>query len=283
MKIKTRCWILSVGLVTLAFSLQPIAVDAGELQFEVSLPKKDWLVGEPVVLHVEFLNNSQTNQLVPGQLALGFGMTDYQVSKDGEAFHSLGSLLPVERKLQFITLAPGDSISHEEILAYDISTDNLAFSSPGDYFIRVDCQKQNSSIVKIHLKESESEDDRRGAEVMRSSSVLMAITPFGRTTQDAIKSLKKCADSKSTFTPYAAFFLGVAETNKTNALALLDKADVAGFPLQSRAVYEKARINLELGEKVKANELFQRITNEFPNSAATSDVKRKKLLESSQP
>ena len=265
----------------------PVSADAGSvepLSLEISSPKQAWLFAEPVLVRAVFVNNTITNQLLSAELQVGIsGDISYLVSGDNKSFKPLEPLLLRDPVRQWIIIPPGESFYHDEILTYDAGADGLVFPTPGEYYIRLDYRGQKSNVLKIEVKEAVTINDRRWAGVMSSHDVLLAITPYGGRDVKALKKLDDCVTEPSAYSPYAALFLATSETNRTDALALLDKADVGGFPLQSRAVYEKARINLELGDKAKANELFQRIANDFPNSAAASEVKRKKLLESSKP
>ena len=258
---------------------------AEPLSLEISSPKQEWLVAEPVLVRVVFVNNTTTNQLLSAEFQVGISSSavSYLISKDNKNFKPLEPLLFRDPVRQWMSISPGESFYHDELLTYDAGTDGLVFPIPGEYYVRVDYREQKSNVLKIQVKEAMSADDRKWAGVMRSRDVLLAITPYGGRDVEALKKLGDCTKEPSVFSPYAAFFLASAETNKTNALALLDKADVANFPLQSHAVFEKARINLELGDKQKAHEQFERVLNSFSNSAAASEVKRKNLLESSKP
>lgn len=93
-------------------------------------------------------------------------------------------------------------------------------------------------------------------------------------TLNAVKILSECSEDSSTYSPYAAFTLASGDGNKTNALALLAKADIGGFPLRSRALLKAARLYEELGNTQKARELYERILREFPASPAAAEVRR---------
>ena len=286
-----RCLAHGVNLVRLWLALsltQALAVAAfgsETVKLSIICSKQEWFVGEPLVLQLDFKNVSETNQFVETELQNGVGWAGYWISSDGTNYTEIGANVfhdPVGRKT---SITANESLYHEEILWFNSRTGRSLFTNAGDYFLRVDCRGRTSNALKIHVKNPTRDIDKNWANVFQTREVLLAGTRGGQKSDAAVKLLQECANTLSTYSPYAAYFLAQTELEKTNALALYEKADVADFPLQGRAVYEKARINLELGEKAKAkaNELFQRIANDFPNSAAASEVKRKNLLESSKP
>lgn len=263
--------------------LQADVVQSATLSPVISCSKEEWLVAEPFVIQLSFTNNSGTNQIIDTFFGNGSSRTSYWVSRDGERFYSINAILSVDPGGQTTCLAPSESCYHDEILSYDSHADSPLLSTLGDYFLRVDYRGQKSNVIKIHVREAEAATDKKWVNAMKSRDVAIALMVPTWKTDEASKTLNDCVKEVSVYSHYAAFSLAAIEPNKTNALMLLDKSDVAGFPLRHKVVLEKGRINLELGEKAKANELFQRIANDFPNSAAASEVKRKNLLESSKP
>lgn len=274
-----RLWLA----LLIAQLLAVAAVGSETVELSITCLKQEWFVAEPFVLQLNFKNVSDTNQFVETELQNGIGAVNYLISTDGTNFSDIGANVFHDPVGRTAGIAPNESLCHEETLWFNSHTGKTLFSNTGDYFFRVDCRNRTSNILKIHVNKPTGDVDKKWASVFQAREVLLAGTRGGQKSDAAAKLLQECANVSSVYSPYAVFFLAQTEPDKTNALALFEKADVADFPLQSRVAYEKARINLELGDKAKANELFQRIATDFPNSAAASEVKRKKLLESSTP
>jgi tetratricopeptide (TPR) repeat protein len=251
----TRLWLMFLITQSLAVA----AVGSEAVALSISCLKQEWLVGEPLVLQLNFKNKSQTNQFVETELQNGIGTVNYLISTDGTNFSDIGANVFHDPLGRTAIISSNESLYHEEILWFNTHNGKTLFSNTGDYFFRVDCRNQTSNILKIHVKKPTEEADEKWANAFQAREVLLAGTPGGQKSATAVKLLTDCVNLSSAYSPYAAFFLAQSEPDKTNALALYEKADVANFPLQGRVILEKARLNLELGDKAKANELFQRI------------------------
>ena len=275
-----RRWLVFVVLSVFVMAQQSSAVEDAPLwNIAIQPAKGAFLVAEPVLLRVTISNNAATPVTVYTKLQNGVGAT-YEISRDNVAFTRIHPGFYRDPAGSTQLLAPGDIFVHDEVLLLNWRNTEPLFQI-GTNYVRVNCYGKLSQSAQIVVTGPSNQDDEAASKIMTRPEIMKAVAL--RNLDNVRASFEVIAMGKSAYSPYAAFFLALVETNKLNAIVLLDKADVTGFPLQSRAVLEKGRINLALGNKQKAHEQFERVVNEFPNSAAFFEVKQRKLLKSSQP
>jgi hypothetical protein len=282
----------SLGLMVLALAFvipaapsfsqsAPAALDQG-LSFVISCAKSNWLFGEPVPVRLAFTNPCSTEKAVTTTLRLGAAAA-YMVSEDGTNFERVKPVMFIDAGWDRTRLAPGESFYHEEILCFDGRPRGLVFPRPGRYSVRVDVDGIQSNVLIIGVVEPVSEIDKKWSVTFRRPEVALAASRPGFWGTKTAEALAGCPQQPGTFSPYAAFLLATRGTNRLEAIALLEKADIIGFPLQSQAIYERARRLLELGRQPEALEGFKRVVREFPDSAAAWGVKANGLLAVKQP
>lgn len=240
----------------------------------ISCDKSGLLLGEPLVVSVTLTNAGPTNVSFSPSLFNGTSHAGYMVSLDGRDFQWIGSMVVHDPPAATKVLSSGDTFKHEQVLVYDGRTDGLALPRENDYFVRVDYRGHKSNVLKIQVKSPESESDVKWTRRLGSKEVLHMLTLPSWRTDAAVKVLNECASETSTYSPYAVFALASGDKNKTNALAMFGRLDIAGFPLRSQALLGQARINEELGNIQTARQQFERIVNEFPNTSAATDARR---------
>ena len=270
----------SLACLNLCFLLPVTAAvpDAGGpedgLEVIISCEKPGLLLAEPLVVSVTLTNASPTNLSVSAALHNGMSWAAYMVSKEGHEFKSIEPLVVSDPPGFMAVMRPGETFRHDQMLVCNGRTDRLVFPTEGDYYIRVDYRSRKSNVLKIQVKTPESTAELKWTERLSSRDVLVKLTMPSWPREAAAKILRDCATETSTYAPYAAFALASGEKNKTNALVLFQKADIAGFPLRSQAILGQARIYEELGDAERARLLYERILKEFPSTAAAAEVRR---------
>jgi hypothetical protein len=256
---------------------------AGQVEWRCAAKKKEWLLGEPVVVSVAFRNVGSTACEVPDHLEMdNTGTTRYEISSDGATFAGIETFEMMDPVRRTVSLQPGHEYSHDQVIMLDGRTRQTPFASNGVYYVRALVpllgEDVYSSVATVRVVGVNSDVCKVASVLFLSAEVAQYVTPWcGSKLGPEVRSrLSSVAEQRSEFAPYAAVFLCEKELSADIEAALrwAEKADVDEFVLRDRAVYLKGVACLRLLQIDKAQAQFDRIEKEFPYSAAACILKR---------
>jgi hypothetical protein len=266
--------IAAISVAGLTVFSQSSSGDQSAIRLAISSAKRQWLVGEPVVLQVTLTNTSQSAEEVLPQLQKEVGLIHYFISNDNREYRRVTPYLYRDPSKGPVSLAPNESLYHEETLIYNPIQKDLLFPSAGRYYVRAEWHQTRpvqSNVLEIEIVPPSTALDQKVLEIIRSPQVMVQMAGFANN-EDVWNKLAWIAQQDSRYSPYAAFFLASSREKPAEALQLLAKADVQDFPLRSQVVYKKARTYLAMGENEKAREQLNRLRSEFRRHPTLMDI-----------
>jgi tetratricopeptide (TPR) repeat protein len=281
MKNKCSALLILLSIYVIGFCPTCYAAETTEaLSLTISSAKARFVVSEPLTLRLTLQNLGNTDLAVDSTYCNGRSWASYWHSRDGKQFTPIEMFVSTDPpRGGDISLMPGESMFHDEILTFDYASNRVTFPEPGFYFIRVLWRGKQSNILRLQATAPTTRIDKKWSEIMKNREIANAISFPESGSGLIVQRLNECANARTVFSPYAAFALGITESNKERAMALMNKADSSDSPMQSFAVFEKGKILLELGDKIKARKQFERVLRDFPDSGAASQVRLNRLAE----
>jgi hypothetical protein len=266
--------VLSTVLFLVGAVVPHSTVVADGIALSVTTRKGQYLIAEPVVLQIALKNTGSVQQEVFSELTKGTGIMNYEVSEDGLKFRGIGAFYYHDPTGRSVTLDPGASLYHDEILLYDANAKALVFPHAGFYYVRITYPRAEPVTIGVTVKEPTTPEDVHDSQIMQLPEVLYLVTPHLAKVDKGVDQLKACAARTSSYSLYAGYFLAKKQIDESNrsdleeqqsqAMALLQRADIEDFPLRHEAVYLKAMAYIRLGQQARAQEQLARIRSDFP-------------------
>jgi hypothetical protein len=171
-------------------SLEPTKNNAGglsnNLSLQLEIPKKSFVIGDPVVVTVGLHNVGGQKEEVNPLLNPMFGFLDIEIkSPDADSFRPfLPPIVGDVRNVHLRQLLPGQSL-HEEARIF-FNARGWSFTTPGTYLMRaefsLDLEGKRtivSDIMKINLLAPKTAADKRAAELIMGDEQGLILTMSG--------------------------------------------------------------------------------------------------------
>jgi len=282
-----------VGLT--AATTDETAKSDNQVSLRISVKSGSHLVGEPVIINIELTNVGETPIITSPHLDNLTQSAAYFASPAGQRLGRVRFEICKEPSLRSITLAPGQSMYHAEMLFFDGAKGKPVFAKPGDYSIRVEWthpsshQRIQSNKLDITVKAPQLET-LKYSEPMQEVEVMQSLH---RITEDprAIQKLKWIAASQTVFARFASLCLAEKEMRWSSLGIELEElpkqkaqyfqrvsgwlriADAPDFPLHARVLQLRARVATEMGHVEQAKSILKQIERDYFNTKEGQEAK----------
>jgi hypothetical protein len=189
-----------------------------EIEFKLSLEKKEYLLGEPIVAYLEIRNSGTQATSVIDQLDPKFGIVKFYIKKEQEET-VFKPYVVVDSMPRPVLLNPDKSISGTATLVY--GSHGLVFNSVGQYKIKatynglVDKPNEEiqSNVVEVNIRapQNEQEEDQTNLIMEEPEAALFIQLGGGYQFKNGIKRLTELASKypESDLAGYANVALGM--------------------------------------------------------------------------
>lgn len=256
--------------------------------------KKNYLIAEPVIVHISLTNkNSSETVKVNPELTLESEAISVFIAGQENDFQRYDPGFHIEPSRPRKELAPSEMIRHDQLILYNWTSKEFAFSKPGIYRIKIVLHGLGaypdvvSNVVQIKILDPGGVD-ASALYLFKDVDVARLIMNMGEK-PPAIRKLetliKKYDDSN--YAQYARFYLARRESQEyfsrkpnyhraAQILEKLVKPDAKKFQLTDKAIYLQGKVYFRLGEIQKGKSILNRLIKEYPKSIIAE--KSKKIL-----
>jgi len=266
--------ILAVAAALLTIPPSPATAQHTPLGLSISSPESSYLVAEPVVIRLLLTNRSDAAVTLSPELALETELTTLWIAAPGEDFVPYDPGFVEEPSRPQVTLEPGETLDHDQLVLYHWPERRFAFPEPGTYRVKVVHHgfgvRPDAVSPTLELTiGAPSASDAAALELFEDRQVALLALGLDEP-QEAVSRLETLARRYPTspYSDYARFFLARRQThghfarrpNPEKAQELYEELlrQRPEFPLAGQVYYELGKIFLDRNEPARARESLDR-------------------------
>jgi hypothetical protein len=279
---------LMAALLILAVAVPAAIMHAQQpgLALELSVPRVNMVLGEPVVVHVKIVNGGSSSAQVPKDLKPEFGAVQYEISRDGGKFVRFTPWALKEQSDPFAVLPAGANIEDDADIFFDGR--KWVFDKPGEYKVRARHRNLQSRELAFKVVAPTNGAEKAAAELLLANpeAGMFLVLRGGDHLTRGMSTLEQVANAApgSALAAHANLSLGLnklqAAPNFTNSTVRAADPQAASAYLQrvdtkllsqektAQAMLGQASAYRQLGQERAAREIEEKLpatlTNQFP-------------------
>lgn len=200
---------------------------SGQLEFTIAAVKDKFIVGEPVQLKLQLVNNSDKDLTGTFYLSFKFGTLYVLIRPPGqpEFLYWPASLQKAETSefpLSLVTLKAGEKLEGKEFVSYDLKKEDFALPVAGKYQLKAEqlfdpddpSKRARSNTITVEVVDPQIKEDKDALQFIIDNNLKAYLTPEarlipppeGKTINDQVQLLQEFLKKfpNSTYVPYVA-------------------------------------------------------------------------------